>query len=150
MAEYLIQSETLDDIADAINAKTGGTSAMTPAEMVTEIESIQTGGGSVSDSVTVALASASTPSKIASTIAQYVGDAFVAICTTTAPESGYWIFWIAKLTVFVADGVEFTSPLMRRRTSSGNTENLTNHTGTMQIPAGTTFKAWKARVTYYD
>ena len=43
MAEYLIQSETLDDIADAINAKTGGSSAMTPAEMVTEIESIQTG-----------------------------------------------------------------------------------------------------------
>ncbi len=45
MAEYLIQSETLDDIADAINAKTGGSSAMTPAEMVTEIGSIQTGGG---------------------------------------------------------------------------------------------------------
>lgn len=45
MAEYLIQSETLDDIADAINAKTGGSSAMTPAQMVTEIGSIQTGGG---------------------------------------------------------------------------------------------------------
>ena len=45
MQEYLIQSETLDDIADAINAKTGGSSAMTPAEMVTEIESIETGGG---------------------------------------------------------------------------------------------------------
>ena len=40
MAEYLIQSETLDDIADAINAKTGGSSAMTPAEMVTAIGSI--------------------------------------------------------------------------------------------------------------
>lgn len=45
MAEYLIQSETLDDIVDAINAKTGGSSAMTPAEMVTAIENIQTGGG---------------------------------------------------------------------------------------------------------
>lgn len=44
MAEYLIQSETLDEIADAINAKTGGSSAMTPAEMVTEIGNIQTGG----------------------------------------------------------------------------------------------------------
>jgi hypothetical protein len=45
MAEYLIQSETLDDIADAINAKTGGSSAMTPAEMVTAIGNIETGGG---------------------------------------------------------------------------------------------------------
>lgn len=44
MAEYLIQDTTLDAIADAINAKTGGSSAMTPAEMVTEIGSIETGG----------------------------------------------------------------------------------------------------------
>ena len=45
MAEYLIQDTTLDAIADAINAKTGGSSAMTPAEMVTAIGSIETGGG---------------------------------------------------------------------------------------------------------
>ena len=45
MAEYLIQDTTLDDIADAINAKTGGSSAMTPAEMVTAIGSISGGGG---------------------------------------------------------------------------------------------------------
>lgn len=51
MAEYLIQSETLDDIADAINAKTGGSSAMTPAEMVEAIGSIETGGGDVADSL---------------------------------------------------------------------------------------------------
>ena len=44
MAEYLIQSETLDDIADAINAKTGGTSAMTPAQMADAIDAIPTGG----------------------------------------------------------------------------------------------------------
>jgi len=45
MSEFLIQSETLDEIADAINAKTGGSSAMTPAEMVTAIGSISGGGG---------------------------------------------------------------------------------------------------------
>lgn len=45
MAEYLIQSETLDDIVDAINAKTGGSSAMTPAQMVTAIGTISGGGG---------------------------------------------------------------------------------------------------------
>jgi len=49
MAEYLIQDTTLDGIADAINAKTGGSSAMTPAEMVTEIESIS--GGSLPTSI---------------------------------------------------------------------------------------------------
>jgi len=46
MAEYLIQDTTLDAIADAINAKTGGSSAMTPAEMATNIAAIPTGGGS--------------------------------------------------------------------------------------------------------
>lgn len=46
MAEYLIQSETLDDIANAINAKTGGSSAMTPAQMVAAIGNIPSGGGS--------------------------------------------------------------------------------------------------------
>lgn len=43
MAEYLTQDTTLDAIADAINAKTGKSASMTPAEMVTEIESIETG-----------------------------------------------------------------------------------------------------------
>lgn len=46
MADYLIQDSTLTDIADAIRAKTGGSSAMTPAEMVTAIGSIPSGGGS--------------------------------------------------------------------------------------------------------
>lgn len=45
MAEYLIQDTSLEAIADAINAKTGGSSAMTPAEMVTAIGSISGGGG---------------------------------------------------------------------------------------------------------
>lgn len=49
MAEYLIQDTTLDAIADAINAKTGGSSAMTPAQMVTAIGSIPTGGGSLGE-----------------------------------------------------------------------------------------------------
>lgn len=51
MAEYLIQGETLDDIADAINAKTGGSSAMTPTQMVTAIGTISGGGGSLPTSI---------------------------------------------------------------------------------------------------
>ena len=45
MAWYRIAENVLDAIANAINAKTGGTSPMTPVEMVLEIQSIQTGGG---------------------------------------------------------------------------------------------------------
>ena len=45
MAEYLIQDTSLEAIADAINAKTGGSSAMTPAEMAAAIGSISGGGG---------------------------------------------------------------------------------------------------------
>ena len=48
MSEYLIQGSTLDNIANAINAKTGGTSAMTPAQMVTAIGSISGGGTDLS------------------------------------------------------------------------------------------------------
>lgn len=40
---YRILKSTLDDIADAIRVKTGGSASLTPAQMVTEIESIQTG-----------------------------------------------------------------------------------------------------------
>lgn len=52
MADYIIQSETLDNIANAINAKTGGASAMTPAQMVTAIGSIS-GGASITDGIVI-------------------------------------------------------------------------------------------------
>lgn len=45
MAWYRIAENVLDAIADAINAKTGGTSPMTPVEMVTEIGTISGGSG---------------------------------------------------------------------------------------------------------
>jgi hypothetical protein len=43
MAKYIIQDSTLTGIADAIRAKTGGSSAMTPAQMATEIAAIPSG-----------------------------------------------------------------------------------------------------------
>ena len=45
MADYLIHDSTLEDIADAIRAKTGKSATMTPLEMPSEIASIETGGG---------------------------------------------------------------------------------------------------------
>ena len=53
MAEYKIQDTTLNAIANAINAKTGGSSAMTPAQMVTAIGTISGGGGSISQGLEV-------------------------------------------------------------------------------------------------
>lgn len=46
MAWYRITENVLDAIANAINAKTGKTAPMTPVDMVSEIQSIPTGGGS--------------------------------------------------------------------------------------------------------
>lgn len=43
MAEYLIQGETLNQIADAIRTKTGERGEMTPVEMPEKIESIKEG-----------------------------------------------------------------------------------------------------------
>ena len=51
MAWYRIAGNVLDAIANAINAKTGHTAPMTPVEMVLEIQSIQTGGGSLPTSI---------------------------------------------------------------------------------------------------
>ena len=45
MSKYVIDSETLTDIADAIRAKTGDSASMTPLEMPDEIASISGGGG---------------------------------------------------------------------------------------------------------
>ena len=47
MSKYVIDSETLTDIADAIRAKTGDSASMTPLEMPDEIASISGGGGTV-------------------------------------------------------------------------------------------------------
>lgn len=45
MAKYTIEDTTLIAIADSIRAKTGGVDGITPENMPTEIEGIETGGG---------------------------------------------------------------------------------------------------------
>lgn len=47
MSDYLIHDSTLEDIADAIRSKTGGSSLIAPEDMPTEIASISGGGGSL-------------------------------------------------------------------------------------------------------
>ena len=50
MSDYLIHDSTLEDIADAIRSKTGGSSLINPEDMPTEIASIS-GGGSLPSSI---------------------------------------------------------------------------------------------------
>ena len=50
MADYLIHDSTLEDIADAIRAKTGGSSLIEPEDMPTEIASISS-GTSITDGI---------------------------------------------------------------------------------------------------
>jgi len=45
MATYTIQDSTLESIGDAIRSKTGGTSKMSPSQMVTAINNLDPGGG---------------------------------------------------------------------------------------------------------
>lgn len=46
MANVLIEQDTMADIADAIRGKNGSVSTYTPAQMITAIANIPTGGGS--------------------------------------------------------------------------------------------------------
>lgn len=48
MSSLIIQSDTLEDIADAIREKTGSQATMTPAEMIIAISGISNGGGGAS------------------------------------------------------------------------------------------------------
>ena len=88
MAEYLIQSETLDYIADAINAKTGGSSAMTPAQMVTAIAAIPSGGVETVDG-TFTLASDSAFPTITHNLGTTKIAGFVVPHHSIAANSGY-------------------------------------------------------------
>ena len=89
MAEYLIQSETLDDIADAINAKTGGSSAMTPAQMVTAIGSIS--GGVPLNGVVMNSGSFTVASSVGNTISINHGLAKIPFMVIVMPTENAFI-----------------------------------------------------------
>lgn len=105
MSEYLIQSETLDDIADAINAKTGGSSAMTPTEMVTAIENISSGGVKSVEG-TFTLASDSSFPTITHNLGTVKIAGFVIPHYQIVAHSGYknYLAYFINWTAFIPDG----------------------------------------------
>lgn len=114
MAEYLIQDTTLDAIADAINAKTGGSSAMTPAQMVTAIGSIS-GGGVESVEGTFTLANDGAFPTITHNFGTTKIAGFVVPHYTIAAHAGYkhYFSFFLNWTAFIDDeqtwGLDFTS-----------------------------------------
>lgn len=85
MAEYLIQDTTLDAIVEAINQKAGTQSAMTPAQMVTAIENIPSGGGG-----SVNISPASTTNNFPDTVAALRSAAY-AVIGQNKPFIAMWI-----------------------------------------------------------
>lgn len=73
MSTMLIQSGTLDDIADAIRAKTGKVASMTPLEMPQEIASISGGGEVVVEEIIPRMTSNTTPKGTCSASYVYSG-----------------------------------------------------------------------------
>lgn len=86
MSTMLIQSGTLDDIADAIRAKTGGSASMTPLQMPTQIASIPSGSGANILSGDMPLSSQGSEGDI---YFQYLKDGIRAGNGTTYADTGY-------------------------------------------------------------
>ena len=144
MAEYLIQDTTLDAIADAINAKTGGSAAMTPAEMVTAIGSISGGGGLTPVLVT------STGGSLNDVLTQCraaVGSqqVFVINAKQAAPESNEYFLYYGIYVDITNGGNTRHFNLVYRKNTAGNyatTEFTSTSTSGGATASGTQFYVW--------
>lgn len=78
MADYIVQGATMDAIAKAINHKAGTQSTMTPAQMVTAINNLPSGGGSGYDRKTGTFTLASNYVYATSAAVAYTGSILIA------------------------------------------------------------------------
>lgn len=135
MSTYFVQGSTMDAIADAINQKAGTQAAMTPAQMVTAIGNIPS-GGSGSLQITIA----STITKISDFLALlpsgHESEGFTATALNK-PSSGYYT---ASISGPVNPGNAYLAIM---RSSDGQTP-ATATTGqawsTFQFQAGITYE----------
>ena len=144
MADYIIQGGTLDAIAEAINQKAGTQSSMTPAQMVTAIGAIPSGGGGGSANTKITIVSPT------STITQFLAllpsghetEGFSATALTK-PQSGYYL---ASLSGKVTPG-NYNLAYMRSEdiSQSAPTASTGQSWGTVPTQAGMEYE-----VIFYD
>jgi len=134
MAEYLIQGTTLDAIADAINAKTGGSPAMTPAQMVTAIGSIS--GGSQNTKITIVSAVTNVSGFIRLLPSGHESEGFTATALDK-PSSG---FYIASISGPVTAGNAYFAIMRSSDGQTPATATTGQAWGGYQFQAGTTYE----------
>lgn len=108
----LIQSNTLEDIADAIRSKAGTSSSMSPLDMPINIMNIPTGGGG--DDGVVAVYVDSSPTFIPNQLLTYV-----ATKTGKCTVSYFTVFRQTAATVKVNNGTAIT-PIYSKNVPSGS------------------------------
>ena len=102
MADYFIQGSTLENIADAVRAKTGGSSAMTPAEMAAAIKRI-----SGRETLSWHQCPEAVRSYLAAAQAAYPSDENVTVINQYAPSRGNEVIANTKPVGYTVDGVTF-------------------------------------------
>ena len=139
MAWYRIAENVLDAIANAINAKTGGTAPMTPVDMVSEIQSIQTGGASLISKDEWTLASDLNSST--------QGLYYSAYCDRTF--NGMQLFHFSNnaassYNAFIDNALQGTSNCAFKCTNAGNVLTTGSSAGNaFNVSAGTTITRYK-------
>lgn len=134
----------LEDIADAIRAKSGSSSLLAfPNGFISEIGNIVSGGGTVTEYVTVTTAQAYIPTALNTFFKNNYYEKYMAICADTAPETGYWVFWIGSNEWFKIGAESVVKDVFKRRTTAGATDIVWGVTGSSTIPTGTTFRVYE-------
>jgi hypothetical protein len=143
MADRLIQTGTLTDIADAIRAKTGKSATMTPLEMPTEIASIIGGGLPSPTLVTVTGGSCN---DVLTQCRAAIGETnLVAIGKRYTETSGTMLlYWGIYLNITYPDRQRAINTAYRR--TSGGVYNSVEFTATSTtgggVPSGDQFLVW--------
>lgn len=102
MSEYLIQSGTMEAIANAIRAKKGTSNAMTPAQMATEIAGITT-----VQTLSWHQCPEAVRNYLAAAAAAYPSDENVTVIDQFAPSRGHEVVADTKPVGYTVDGVTY-------------------------------------------
>ena len=133
----------LEDIADAIRAKSGSSSLLAfPSGFVSEIGNIQTGGSSYP--VTVTMVSTGTINAVKNAIQTATGKYYFVTknLTETAPADTFFLYGGVYYKTTVA-GYSMSIDYAYRITGAGQTGSQSwTVTGSTSIPAGTQFQVW--------